>query len=226
MIKKSEVMSFSRCCLILFIIEHSQTLKFYVSLFEKVVITLSSLLQPGPWSEALRVQSGSAPPEIPHPPQATVSPRSPPTNNGSNITVLVSWVEPASNGSPISEYQLQVGCLRPTSPSPARSTSPSTRPVSPASSVSSNSTTAPIVPASPVRHPRPLVQAPLDNVEVMDAVSPVERRTAYTGSASSTEIKNLLPATTYHFRVQVMPAFFPPIVCFIEMGFDPSYSYL
>ncbi|KAE8744685.1 hypothetical protein FOCC_FOCC008688, partial [Frankliniella occidentalis] len=157
---------------------------------------------PGPWSEPLKVQSGSAPPEIPLPPQVNVSPRSPPSNAGSNISVLVAWTESASNGSPITEYQLQVGNLRPTSPSPARSTSPSTRPVSPASSVSSNSTTTPNIPASPVRPPRPAVPAPLDAVEILDSVSPIERRNAYVGSSTSTEVKNLLPATTYHFRVQ------------------------
>lgn len=163
------------------------------------------ILQPGVWSEPLRVQSGSAPPEVPLPPQAHVSPRSPPSNGGTHVTVLVAWAEPASNGSPVTEYQLQVGSLRPTSPSPARSTSPSTRPVSPASSVSSNSTTTPNIPASPVRPPRPSVQAqaPLDAVEILDTVSPIERRNAYVGGATSTEIKNLLPATTYHFRVQV-----------------------
>jgi len=40
----------------------------------------------------------------------------------------------------------------------------------------------------------------------------MERRVVYQGPALSYEVKNVLPATTYHFRVQVSQAFLGQIL--------------
>lgn len=54
---------------------------------------------PGPWSVSLDVKSGAAPPDIPK--GLSAIPKSP-------FHVFVEWEEPHSNGSPITEYKLEM----------------------------------------------------------------------------------------------------------------------
>nr|CAD7439983.1 unnamed protein product [Timema bartmani] len=53
----------------------------------------------GPWSDPVEVLSGAAPPDVPREPQVTCR---------SSHHALVQWVEPASNGAPVTDYKLEM----------------------------------------------------------------------------------------------------------------------
>nr|CAD7462627.1 unnamed protein product [Timema tahoe] len=56
-------------------------------------------LKAGPWSDPVEVLSGAAPPDVPREPQVTCR---------SSHHALVQWVEPASNGAPVTDYKLEM----------------------------------------------------------------------------------------------------------------------
>nr|CAD7591808.1 unnamed protein product [Timema genevievae] len=68
-----------------------QTYSFQVRAFNRVGA--------GPWSDSVEVLSGAAPPDVPREPQVTCR---------SSHHALVQWVEPASNGAPVTDYKLEM----------------------------------------------------------------------------------------------------------------------